>query len=53
MKVIVEKGESLRLTVELATPAEAIEWVNAARRKWIPQGAKITMRHPSGAEVVL
>ena len=53
MQVIVEKGEALRLTVELATPAEAIMWVVAARGKWIPVGATITMRHPNGSEVVL
>jgi hypothetical protein len=53
MLVIVEKGEAIRLTVELATPAEAIQWINAARRKWVPEDAKITMRHPNGSEVVL
>jgi hypothetical protein len=53
MKVTVEKVEGLKLTVELATPAEAITWVNAARAKWIPQDATITMIHPDGARVVL
>jgi hypothetical protein len=41
------------LSVELPTPAEAIEWVLAARRTWIPEDAWITMIHPSGSRVTL